>query len=159
MEKKELTARARDVDTDQLQFTEIDGSSVMTGKSSSAKSGKMTPVCRDFKSCQKSETASKFSSVDNEVEKYLASETSRFVPDLTSLKGRLGVDLSGLLKSYHGETLSRRNQLSDKFDELEQDYLTLHQVYQGLLASESDTNPTWYVNYKQGTDLPQLSEK
>ena len=87
------------METDQLQFTEIDGSSVITGKSSGVKSARMTPANMDIKSCQKSETTSKFSSVDIEVEKYLASETLRFVPDLTSLKGRLGVDFSSLIKS------------------------------------------------------------
>ena len=46
-----------------------------------------------------------------------------------------------------------RNQLSDKFDEVERDYLAYHQLYDSLLVTDSEIAP-WNETYKLGVELP-----
>ena len=84
--------------------------------------------------------------------------------DLTHLNGRLGIDMRGMVSAYHGENKCMRNQLSDKFDEVEQDYLSYHSLYGSLLSSgDPDCNSAnemcWFDNFKTGAEMPELSQK
>lgn len=71
-------------------------------------------------------------SMDHDIENCLATETQKLQytdnsdADMSNLTGRLGINLSKLVRAYHGNSKSLRNQLSDKFDEIEQDYLSYH---------------------------------
>ena len=55
-----------------------------------------------------------------------------------------------------------RNQLSDKFDEVEQDYLGYHSFYGSLLSAgdtDSSSDSCWFDSFKTGAELPDLSQK
>ena len=101
------------------------------------------------------------------MENYLAKETHRIYQepqsDLSHLEGRLGIDMHYLVTSYHGEGKNMRNQLSDKFDEVEQDFLSYHSLYSSLLCeSPAETQlykkeERWFDSYRTGTCLPSLS--
>ena len=59
---------------------------------------------------------------------------------MSHLEGRLGIDMHYLVTSYHGEGKNLRNQLSDKFDEVEQDFLSYHSLYSSLLCESLGGN-------------------